>query len=68
MSMDDLWHPRVRDEAPFQLWAELRCPGLYDFHPISVAAHEAKYRAEQKRQGVVRLDQCRLVSEFPHAY
>jgi hypothetical protein len=57
--MADLRYPHVRDEAPFQLWAELRCPTLYDFHPISSAAHEAKYRAEQKRQGVLQLAECR---------
>jgi hypothetical protein len=50
----------ARDEAPFQLWADLGCPGLYEFHPIALAAYEARYRADQKRQGILRLDECHL--------
>jgi hypothetical protein len=56
-----------RDTPPFQLWADLGCPALHEYHPIVAAAFEARYKRAQKRMGVVPLSECHIVAELPHA-
>jgi hypothetical protein len=52
------------DDAPYQLWSDIGCPSLRDFHPISAAIYEVHWKRDQKRQGIVLLSECRLVKEF----
>jgi len=54
------------DDAPFQLWTDLGCPSLRDFHPISSAIFEVHWKRDQKRQGIVPLSECHIVAELPN--
>ena len=56
-----------RDTKPFQLWDDLGCERLKEFHPITSAAFEVRYRLAQKRLGIVPLSECHIVAELPHA-
>jgi len=55
-----------RDTPPFQLWTDLGCERLKEFHPITSAAYEVRVKREQKRQGIVPLSECHIVAELPH--
>ena len=61
---------RANEEKPHQLWADLQCPDLWVGlvqDPVRLAIAEVRYREAQKRQGIVRLDECHIVAELPHA-
>ena len=53
------------DNAHFQLWADLNCPGLYAPNPINDAIWEGKDLDKKQREHVLRLRDCHM--EAPRA-
>ncbi len=47
-----------RDNAHFQLWADLNCPGLYVPNPINEAIWEGKELDWKRKEGILRLAEC----------
>ena len=53
--------PHIRpDNAHFQLWADLNCPGLRASNPINEAIWEGKELDKKQREGVLRLAECHM--------
>lgn len=55
---------RLDNEAPYQLYAELRCRGLRVSNPIHEAIWEGKELDRKRKEGVILLRECRV--EAPH--
>jgi len=53
------------DNAHFQLWADLNCPGLYVANPMNEAIWEGKDLDRKRKEGVLRLAECHM--EAPRA-